>query len=366
MTRAAQNNPKYPVHGSVVDAMSVPSFIQLSNNLVGLSFDCMKAIPADFIIRRALQRGDLLKGGHIVETSSGTFARGLAWASRKYGVQCTIVTSSLMDNWLKASLKAFGANVEAVDDPGRGLRANQEARMNRLIEIRKAENSIYWTCQYDNPDNLTAYESLAENIHSSLGNVDYLVGAVGTGGSTGGTAEGLRKLKNDVKLVGVDLTGSVLFGQSVLNHPRLIGGMSSALMPPCIKHNLYDVVSWVPENVATYYLWELYQTHMLYHGASSGSVYAVAKWLSEIHPNKNVVAIFPDGGYRYHETFYNDDWIKKNNLFIPTVENDPIKVESPEEFPGKWVWIDWNRRTFKQVLGRDPNPQDFNYCFDLK
>ena len=47
-------------------------------------------------------------------------------------------------------------------------------------------------------------------------------------------------------------------------------------------------------------------------GTTSGASYLVAEWAAHNWPNMKVAAIFPDDGFRYEQTVYNDAYV--NNL----------------------------------------------------
>ena len=70
------------INANFVDAIALPRIVWLRPNLIGLAFPLMKLLPARFIIRKALEVGELRPGGLIAETTSGTFGLALAMVAR--------------------------------------------------------------------------------------------------------------------------------------------------------------------------------------------------------------------------------------------------------------------------------------------
>src|SRR5260370_36486855 len=66
------------VFGEVTEAQLLPRLIQLDRNLYVAAFTLMKLLPARHILHHAIDRGELRRGGLIVETTPGTFGPALA------------------------------------------------------------------------------------------------------------------------------------------------------------------------------------------------------------------------------------------------------------------------------------------------
>ena len=64
----------------------------------------------------------------------------------------------------------------------------QQARLDRLNEIRAESEGHWWLNQYANPANPGSYGSFAAQLVEGVGHIDCLVGTVGSGGSLCGTA----------------------------------------------------------------------------------------------------------------------------------------------------------------------------------
>jgi cysteine synthase A len=76
----------------------------------------------------------------------------------------------------------------------------------------------------------------------------------------------------------------------------------------------------------------------------------VACWIADQNPDKAVVCLLPDEGYRYVDTIYSDEWLEQNGFSIGDLMKTPTTVEHPLAAHPEWARIDWNRRTLDEVL----------------
>ncbi|MFG2225129.1 pyridoxal-phosphate dependent enzyme [Streptomyces sp. NPDC048644] len=332
---------------SVVEATVLPRLIRLGPNLCAAAFTLMKLLPARFMLDRAEQRGELGPGTTVLETSSGTFALGLAMVCRLRGYPLVIVGDPAIDPALRRRLLELGTRVEicAEPSPDGGF---QRARLDRLEELRAQYPDHYVPGQYHNPDNPNAYAAVAEQLTESLGVVDCLVGPVGSGGSTGGTAAFLRLLNSDLRLIGVDTSPSAIFGQP--DGPRTVRGLGNSLVPANVRHAAYDEVHWAGAAEVFRATRELHARHALYMGPTSGAAFLVARWYAERHPDAQVVALLPDEGHRYQDSVYQDEWLAAQGFTDEPPATAPRTVTHPGLALGGWARMDWHRRSLDDAL----------------
>ncbi|GAA2625639.1 pyridoxal-phosphate dependent enzyme [Actinomadura fulvescens] len=100
-------------------------------------------------------------------STSGTFGLGLAMAGM-----------------------AYGHPIVPVGDPG--MEPLQDARRLRVAELVAEVPGAYCPDQYNNPDNVEAYASLAHELLERFRRIDVLVCAVRTGGHSAGVARAAR------------------------------------------------------------------------------------------------------------------------------------------------------------------------------
>src|SRR6266516_6818660 len=170
------------------EAYQTPRLIRLGPNLFCACFTLMKMIPARFILRRALQDGELEPGTVIVETTSGTFGLALAMQAVHMDRRLILISDPVIDERLYRRLTDLGAVVERVPASAREMPGGfQAARLERLAQITAEQRSAFCPEQYSNPDNPRVYATVAELLLECLGQVDCVVGPVGSGGSMCGT-----------------------------------------------------------------------------------------------------------------------------------------------------------------------------------
>ena len=287
----------------------------------------IKDRPALHMIRRARERGDLRPGARIVESTSGTLGLGLALAGIAYGHPVTLVSDPGMEPMMVRMLRAYGAEVDVVERPW-PTGGWQEARRRRVRSLLAADPDAYCPDQYNNPDNVAAYAPLAHELLSQVGALDVLVCSVGTGGHSAGISAELRRHLPDLRLVGVDATGSTIFGQPARS--RLMRGLGSSIYPRNVDYAAFDEVHWVAPAEAVWACRALAACSYTSGGWSVGAVGLVAGWLARTQPaDTRIVAVFPDGPQRYFDTVYNDDYCASHGLLGGVPAREPELLVHP-------------------------------------
>jgi len=284
----------------------------------------MKDRVAKRAILEAKRAGILREGACIIESSSGTMALAVVLVGTYLGHEVHIVTDPRIDPITLAKLRAMECTVHIVEHmTSRGW---QSARLERLAEIIAEHPGAFWPRQYDNPDNPAAYTELAEEILQDLDRVDVLVAGVGSGGSLCGTARELRKSNPQLRVVAVDAVGSVIFDQP--DRPgRLQGGLGNSLVPANVDPTVIDEVHWLSDGEAFGWTLELARREKIFAGNSSGSVYAVACWLSpQLPESAKIVAILPDRGDRYFNTIYSEEYRVRKGFDVRSIARTPQEI----------------------------------------
>jgi len=326
---------------NIVDALILPKIFQLQKNWFCLAFSVMKILPANYIIEQAEKNRELKKGMIVLETSSGTLALGLALVCWLKGYKLYIVGDPAIDLLLRIRLELLGATVVIVKH-AKGEGGIQQARMEKIAELQEKLPNYYWPCQYNNINNARSYDIIGQLIDQRIGKCDILVGPTGSGGSLSGTTNSLRSRSYDVSAIAVDTFGSVLFG--LKNKKRLLRGLGNSLIPGNLDHKAIDEVNWVTASEAFTATRILYQKHALFMGATSGASFMVSAYYAKTNPDKTVVSIFPDEGYRYQSTVYNKAWLKKNDVYTERIPDLPNLVSNPLDMDKVWSRFLWSRR----------------------
>lgn len=371
------------IHGTYFEASCLPKLFRLwpkeCPNLVGVAFEFMKRIPAQFCVERALNPigrqvlesgvfvakdrsgGDWSRdevplvfgserGGEkrlFIETSSGNMATGLAEVCQDYDVPLLLLVPSEVDKNTRKSLIELGARVETIDT------SDQNARIGKLDEIKKSYEAegwnVWWVQQYGNPNNRISYWGLAEFLASEFDRIDQLVAPVGTGGSSCGTAGYLRRSGfPNLKLVGVDACGSVNFDHG--GSDFLMGGLGSTRPMPLVDHGAYDIVHWVDDATAFAASIELFKSGVPV-GGSSGAAFVAARYEAQKAPNDLILVILPDHARRYADTIRSEAWRRENKVDLNKARKKPVQVKTAAQSDPsrgakpRWYRIDW--RTYQ-------------------
>lgn len=252
------------------------------------------------------------------------------------GYKVHLVVDPRVDEMTLRKLKAMGATVEIVekmDDEGW-----QGTRLKRVKELLAQDENMYWTHQYYNVENKEAYTELANELLAAKISIDYLVAAVGSGGSLSGTAKRVKEFYPDCQVIAVDAIGSVIFGQEH-NPDRLQSGLGNGLHPLNVDFDLIDEVHWLSDSEAYSATLDLVNKEQIFAGNSSGSVYWVSRWIANQNQGKHVFCIFPDRGDRYFDTVYDPEfWQLKQLHKVDFTSLMPTPINHSHEKISKWSY----------------------------
>ncbi|MEU1392532.1 MULTISPECIES: PLP-dependent cysteine synthase family protein [unclassified Nonomuraea] len=297
--------------------------------LEGFNPGGIKDRPALHMVRQARARGELAPGATIVESTSGTLGLGLALAGITFGHPVVLVADPGMEPLMQRLLVSYGVRLEIVPAP-HPTGGWQRARRDRVEELLAELPGSYCPDQYGNPDNVAAYAGLARELLSQLPHIDTLVCSVGTGGHSAGITRELRRHLPRLRLVGVDTVGSTIFGQP--DRHRLMRGLGSSIHPANVAYDAFDEVHWVSAAEAVWACRTLAAQHYVSGGWSTGAVSLVARWLAgRAGPGGCVVAVFPDGPWRYWNTVFDDGYCRAHGLLGITPADEPDELDDPAE-----------------------------------
>jgi 2,3-diaminopropionate biosynthesis protein SbnA len=269
---------------------------------------------AFWILRRAMERGDIGTATTVVESSSGNLAVSLAYFCRALGCAFLPVIDPNCNSLTETYLRALCPRVEKVteaDDTGGYLRA----RLARVRQLRDELDPVYWPNQYANTDAMAAhFHTTGAELCRSLSHIDYLFVGVGTGGTIAGLSTRVKERFPGAKVIAVDAEGSMIFGAAPRR--RRIPGLGSSIRPPLCSRADIDDVMIVSEQDGIAGCDELLRRHGLFAGGSTGSVYAAIGSYFTRHPRgksrPTVVFLCADRGIPYADTVYNPAWVEEH------------------------------------------------------
>lgn len=284
----------------------------------------MKDRMALNMIEEAEKSGQLKPGGTIIESSSGNTAIGLAITSAIKGYHFIAVVDHHASKEKIDMIKAYGAEIVVVGD---GYKANEVAVIEREKTAKRMSEEMenaFFPNQADNFNNRAAYiDTLADELINDITTINSFYAAIGTGGSACGTAMGLKKRNSNTKINVIEPDGSILFGgEGKPYYQSGTGNPKDAPIPKIIDYSLIDNNYYATDKEAFNTCRFFAKKYGLLIGGSAGGV--LFKALEDINKKTgsgNAVVLLCDGGEKYLNNIFNDDFMIKNELIDLGVED---------------------------------------------
>ena len=247
----------------------------------------VKDRPAYNMIAEAVKRGDIKKGGHIVEATSGNTGIALAYVASLFGINISLVMPENSTIERVKTMRAYGAEV-VLTDAQRGIEGSRDV----AFKMRDEKGYLLLN-QFENNDNWKAhYKTTGPEIwKDTKGEVTHFVSAMGTTGTIMGTSTFLKEQNKDIQIIGAQpADGSSIPG---------IRKWSPDYVPSIFNPSKVDQVIEVSQEEATAMTKRLAKEEGILAGMSSGGSVATAIKLIETLDQGVVVAIICDRGDRY-------------------------------------------------------------------
>jgi cysteine synthase A len=269
----------------------------------------VKDRAAKYMIETLLDRGEIDRDTVLIESTSGNFGIALAARAAACGLRFVGVVDPMIAIANLRLLNALGAEVVKVTEPDQHG-GYLKTRLRRVQELLHSFDKAYWVDQYANPLNAEAYAStLGAELCDALPRIDYLFAGVSSGGTITGISCHLKESFPTVKVIAVDMEGSVIFNRPA--RKRHIPGIGSSIVPTILERAKIDDVVIVDEAETIAGCYALVREHGIFAGGSSGSVMAAIRkyFRNRIIARGAVVAtLFADRGDRYVDTIYDPAW----------------------------------------------------------
>ncbi|SDC89871.1 cystathionine beta-synthase [Paenibacillus sp. UNCCL117] len=285
----------------------------------------IKDRPAIYIIQEAERRGWLKPGGTIIESSSGNFGISLAMIGAAKGYRVIILADPKTTSANLALLKGFGAEVIVVteqDDSG----SYHKTRIALANKLAKEIEYAYRPDQCFNMLNSEAHfkSTAREILDACSGNIAAFITAVSTGGQLGGISSYMKTYAPDVRIIGVDAAGSTIFGGQA--KPYRIPGIGLSWTPVNLHLSDIDSAYQITDQQAFLAARAFARHEGILMGPSSGACALVAlKIAQELAPGERVVCMVSDGGERYIQTLFNEEWMTEQE-FATVSDTEEIRA----------------------------------------
>jgi cystathionine beta-synthase len=273
------------------------------------------------IIEQAEKRGELKPGGTIVEATSGNTGVGLAIAAALKGYKTIFVMPDKMSNEKILLLRAYGAKV--VITPTAVAPQDPRSYYEVAKKFARETPSAILANQYHNPDNPLTHEMTTgpEIWEQTDGRVTDVIIGMGTGGTISGVGRYLKSKDPKVKIVGVDIEGSILteiwksggkIPEGAYPKTYKVEGIGEDFLPSATDLSVVDWIERAGDRESFLWARQLVRQEGIFAGGSSGSALAGAlKYCRKLSGDRLAVVIFPDSGSRYLSKFYDDKWMRE-------------------------------------------------------
>ncbi|WP_281846862.1 cysteine synthase CysM [Olleya namhaensis] len=269
---------------NLVSKPNVKLFLKLEGNNPGGS---VKDRPAYNMIAEAVKRGDIKKGGHIVEATSGNTGIALAYVASLFGINISLVMPENATIERVKTMRAYGAEV-VLTSADKGIEGARDVAFNM-----RDQKGYLLLNQFENNDNWKAhYKTTGPEIwRDTKGTITHFVSAMGTTGTIMGNSTYLKEKNSNIRIIGAQpMDGSRIPG---------IRKWSPDYVPSIFDASKVDQIVEVSQDEAIAMTRRLAKEEGVLAGMSSGGSVATALKLIETLDEGVVVAIICDRGDRY-------------------------------------------------------------------
>ncbi|MGH8999407.1 MAG: PLP-dependent cysteine synthase family protein [Acidimicrobiia bacterium] len=273
-----------------IDALSANPAVHLLAKLEGGNpGGSVKDRIAKSMVEAAEAEGLLQPGDTILEPSSGNTGIGLALVCRVKGYQLRIVLPENVSPERRQLLEIFGAEVipsPAAEGSNGAIRVAQELAK---------DGGVVLLYQYGNAANPEAhYRGTGPEIWADCPEVDVFVAGLGTTGTLMGVGRYLKERNPKVRIVAVEPpAGELVQG---------LRSLDEGYVPPIFDPDVLDRRLIVRPRESVEWTRRLADECGIFAGLSAGAVLAGAAKTAEQMDGGTIVALLPDGGWKYLST----------------------------------------------------------------
>jgi cysteine synthase A len=208
----------------------------------------------------------------------------------------------------RALLKIFGAELVLTPGP-----AGMRGAIVKAEELVAKTPGAFMPQQFNNPANVEIHRrTTAEELWNDTdGQIDYLVGGVGTGGTITGVTSVIKPRRPSFKAIAVEPASSPVLSGGIAGSHK-IQGIGAGFVPKIYRPELIDEVIQVTEEEAGINARRMAREEGILVGISSGAAITAALKVAQRAEAKGklIAVIIPSSGERYLSTWLFEESMK--------------------------------------------------------
>ena len=252
----------------------------------------VKDRAAYYMLKEAIQSGELSPGKTIIEPTSGNTGIALAMMGAAMGYKVELTMPQCVSVERQRAIEAFGAVIGLT--PGDKATDGAIVRAHQILQ--ENPDQYYMPNQFDNENNVLAhYETTGPEIFAQTnGEVDVFVAGLGTTGTLMGVSRYLRERKPSARIVGIE---------PELDHKiQGLKNMNESIVPRIFQKDALDDKLVISDEEAFENTRLLAIREGVFVGMSSGAALAGALKVAREMNSGTLVVLLPDRGDRYLST----------------------------------------------------------------
>lgn len=252
----------------------------------------VKDRAAYYMLKKAIESGELFPGKTIIEHTSGNTGIALAMMGAAMGYPVELTMPQCVSVERQRAIEAFGAVIDLTP----GDKATDGAIMRAHQILQENPDRYYMPNQFDNENNVLAhYETTGPEIFAQTnGEVDVFVAGLGTTGTLMGVSKYLKERKPSARIVGIE---------PELDHKiQGLKNMNESIVPRIFRKDALDGQLNISDEEAFENTRLLATSEGLFMGMSSGAALAGALKVAREMNSGTLVVLLPDRGDRYLST----------------------------------------------------------------
>jgi cysteine synthase A len=275
------------------------------------------------ILKAALDRGQLVPGGTIIEATSGNTGISFAALGRALGHRVVIFMPDWMSPERQQLARSFGAEVRLVSADAGGFLGS----IDLAEELARSLPNAFLPRQFANEENVVSHErTTGPELWSQMRSrakrdPDAFVAGVGTGGTIMGVGRYLRRVHPHIRLHPVEPASSPTLSAGRKLGTHRIQGISDEFVPPIVQLNELDSPIAVDDGDAIIMAQKLAADLGIGVGISSGANFLAAIEAGDrVGDGASVVTVFPDSNKKYLSTALTREEPSRPDFTAPHVQ----------------------------------------------